>query len=280
MAASYHHARPRPSTALSERSWHDVSQSIVPENRVNRRIPQSEHALVILQPGEKLPSLAEVDGDFADWARRGMGVSRDCAHVVYPHRGDALPDPASVQAALVTGSSAMVTDRASWMENAAHWLRDVVEGGAAVLGICFGHQLLAQALGGEVSDNPRGVEVGTVEVRLQPAATGDPLFTGLPATMNLHVSHRQSVMGLPPGATALARSDLDDHQAFVVGDRAWGVQFHPEFSAPIISGYIEYHAAKGGLVRDGSTLLAEVRDTPFGGILLRNFARVAGLAGG
>lgn len=233
--------------------------------------------LLVIQPGEKLASLSGVDGDFAHWVVKGMGLGQGGVQVVHPHRGEPLPQPASVQAAVITGSSAMVTDRSDWMEATSAWLRAALDAGMPLLGICFGHQLLAQACGGRVADNPRGAEVGTLEVRLHPAAASDPLLGELPGRLRLHLSHRQSVIELPPGAVALAESNLEPHQAFVLGGHAWGLQFHPEFSREIISGYLEYHAAQGGLAQDAALLRATLAQTPYGAVLLRRFARLAGL---
>ena len=234
--------------------------------------------LLIIQPGEKLPALAGVPGDFADWVRKGMGVPAAGARVVYPHRGDPLPDPAGFRAAVITGSSAMVTDGAPWVSRGAAWIARAVDSGLPLLGICFGHQWLGQALGGRVDDNPRGTEVGTVRVRLTEAARADPLLGGLPAHLPLHVSHRQSVINLPPAALHLAASDLEPHQAFRIGDRAWGVQFHPEFSARILKGYLDYHApsirARGGDLR---ALRDAVTDNGFGGAMLQRFGQLAGI---
>jgi GMP synthase (glutamine-hydrolysing) len=234
--------------------------------------------VLIIQPGEKLQTLSAVPGDFADWARKGMGVAASDALVVYPHRGEALPGLAGVRAVVITGSSAMVTDGAPWLHGCAAWLREAFDAGLPVLGICFGHQLIAHALGGEVRDNPRGTEVGTVSVRLTAAGQADALFTSVPPEVPLHVSHRQTVSRLPPGAVRLASSDLDASQSFVVGGRVWGVQFHPEFDLSVMAGYIDYHAAtvsaRGG---DPAALRLGVRDTPHGTVILRNFAALAGL---
>ena len=85
---------------------------------------------------------------------------------------------------IVTGSGAMVTDRADWSERSADWLRDAAHDGMSLLGICYGHQLLAHALGGEVGDNPAGREIGHGALELHAAAASDdPLFSGLPLTV-------------------------------------------------------------------------------------------------
>jgi GMP synthase (glutamine-hydrolysing) len=237
--------------------------------------------LLVIQPGEKLATLAAVPGDFADWVRDGLGVEAADALVVYPHRGDPLPDPTDFRATVITGSSAMVTDAAPWIVDGSAWLARAVRCRVPLLGICFGHQWLGQALGGRVAENPLGPEVGTVNVRLCEAARTDPLLAGLPASMPLHVSHRQSVVTLPPHTIHLAASDLEPHQAFRAGDCAWGVQFHPEFNGSVLQGYLDYHSpsviARGG---DPQALREAVADSGFGHTLLRRFAEFAGLGRG
>jgi GMP synthase (glutamine-hydrolysing) len=144
-----------------------------------------------------------------------------------------------------------------------------------VLGICYGHQLLAQALGGTVGRNPNGREIGTVEVRSLASAARDPLLGSWGAAGPAHVTHVESVLALPDGAVRLAESDLDPVQAFAVGERAWGVQFHPEFDAPIVRAYLEARRDKvRGEGRDPEALLGQIRETPGGPRLLRRFAEL------
>jgi GMP synthase (glutamine-hydrolysing) len=235
----------------------------------------SEPRLIIVQPGQKLPDLAEVDGDFADWMLAGMGWTRADTTVVKPHLDEPLPDPERVRAALVTGSSAMVTDGDPWIEASAEWLRVLVGLGVPVLGICFGHQLLAQALGGLVHDYPNGVEIGTVTSRLTQAATADPLFAGLSSPLQVQASHRQAVIELPDGALRLAASEQDPNHAFRYGGKAWGIQFHPEFDQAITRAYVEYYRADleaSGLSVE--TRLARVEDLNLPTQLLRRFAGI------
>jgi GMP synthase (glutamine-hydrolysing) len=237
--------------------------------------------LIIVKTGSKIPSLAGVDGDYEQWIARGLGKSVYPIAVVDAARGAPLPDPSTVAAIVITGSAAMVTERAAWMEQGAAWLRGAVAAEVPLLGICFGHQLLAWALGGEVGYNPDGVEVGTATIRLAGEAQQDPLFMGMPTTFPAQVSHRQSVLRLPAGARLLAASDQEPHQAFAVGPCAWGVQFHPEFDAPIIRHFIEHYRER--LLGEGDSaerLLGAVRDSPHSASLLGRFARLAQGAGG
>ena len=135
---------------------------------------------------------------------------------------------------LVTGSAAFVTDHAEWSERSAAWLRQTAHDDVPVFGICYGHQLIAHALGGQVGDNPTGREMGTVHLDLDPQAADDPLFAGLPARFPAQATHLQSVLQLPDNATLLARSEQDGTHAFRWGERVWGLQFHPEVDEPLI----------------------------------------------
>jgi GMP synthase (glutamine-hydrolysing) len=170
----------------------------------------------------------------------------------------------------------MVNDGEAWQQRTAAWLRDAVEAGVPVLGICFGHQLLAHALGGRVGPNPRGREIGTIDVTVADAAATDPLFGEMPARIELQATHLESVLELPPGAELLASSKLDPHHAFRVSGRpVWGVQFHPEFSAAVTRGYIE--AKRDDMRHEGldwERLLAGVRETPWGGEILARFGQL------
>ena len=76
----------------------------------------------------------------------------------------------------------------------AAWLRDAAHAGVPLFGICYGHQLLAHALGGEVGDNPNGREMGTIDLELHPHAADDPLFAGLPMQFPAQATHLQSVL--------------------------------------------------------------------------------------
>jgi GMP synthase (glutamine-hydrolysing) len=175
---------------------------------------------------------------------------------------------------VVSGSHAMVTDREPWSERLAAWLQRCVAQHTPVLGICYGHQLLAHALGGEVGLLAGGPEVGTQTVSLTADAAQDPLLAGLPAQLDAQLVHYQSVRRLPQGAVLLASSAMEPHQAFRVGDCAWGVQFHPEFSAEAMRGYL---ACMPDLP-DPAALLAQVRNTEVAALVLRRFATLAGAA--
>ena len=206
-----------------------------------------------------------------------MGFAPADVDVVAVALGEPLPAPDSPAGVVVTGSSAMVSHREPWSERTGEWLARAALDGTPVLGICYGHQLLAHALGGEVGRNPRGREIGTVIVRSLAPAHRDPLLGVWGSAAPAHVTHVESVLALPEGAVRLAESDLDPVQAFRVGERAWGVQFHPEFDADTVRAYL---AARTEKVRaeglDPEALLAAICEAPAGPRILRRFAELIG----
>lgn len=233
--------------------------------------------ILVLQTGTTLPQLAARRGDFAEWFVRSSGLSRHDVDVVRVDRGDVLPPARRFSAVLVTGSASMVTERADWSERSANWLSAAVnEGAAPVLGVCYGHQLLAHGLGGRVDWNPLGRQIGTKTLATTPHAADDPLFAGAGAAFRAQTTHQQSVMAPPPGAQVLASSALDPYQALRFGARAWGFQFHPEFSAGIMAGYIRGRRER--LVSEGldpAALLRECGPAPHARRLLRRFVQLA-----
>jgi len=233
--------------------------------------------LVIVKVGESIPALIPELGDYEDWIRAGLGALERPLVVIDPRRGETLPEPDALSAAIVTGSHAMVTEREAWSERTGHWLARLIDQAIPVLGICYGHQLLAQACGGEVGYHPRGIEIGTTIIGTSAAATDDALFSAMPAFFPAQTVHRQTVLRLPRGAVALAANDFEPHHAFRIGGNAWGVQFHPEFSADAMRGYIEHlDASLRREARDPGSLIKAVTATPEAASLLRIFARITG----
>lgn len=235
---------------------------------------------LILQTGQPTPSMRR-HGNFARWIRVAAGLRDDDVVVIDVagldgSGGEDLPTREGFAGVIVTGSGAMVTDRLQWSEASAAWLRDAAHAGLPLLGICYGHQLIAHALGGQVDYNPAGREMGTVDINLQPDAGDDPLFAGLPAHFSVQATHLQTVRALPDGAHLLATSQQDAACAFRWGQCAWGVQFHPEFNTTLMRGYIR--AKREALSQEGSDALAmerAVRATPLARRLLRRFVAIA-----
>jgi len=197
----------------------------------------------------------------AGWA--GSWLVIDCRHE------QRLPHPEALAGLVVTGSPHSVTDREPWVLSGEAYLRGVVEMGLPVLGVCFGHQMLAQALGGRVERNPRGREIGTVELTLQ---ADDPLFRNEERPYWVNMSHLDSVVERPPNAELLGATKLDPHAALRFAERAWGVQFHPEFDREIIGHYAIRRSE--ALIEEGldpQAVTEAAMDAPAGARVLRRF---------
>lgn len=146
-----------------------------------------------------------------------------------PARGDPLPEAvAGYAATVVYGGIQSVNDapREAWLRRELEWIRRWALDERPYLGLCLGAQLLARALGAEVGPHPDGLhEIGFVAV--EPTAAGRDVLSG-----GLHVYqwHNEG-FAIPDGGELLARGDVYPNQAFRAGDRAFGLQFHPEATA-------------------------------------------------
>jgi GMP synthase (glutamine-hydrolysing) len=183
----------------------------------------------------------------------------------------ALPTLAELAGVIVTGSAASVTEGLPWMQRAASYLRELVSGDVPLLGICFGHQLLGDALGGRVARNPNGREIGSRE--LEVFARDAVLGEGPRALVN--TTHVDSVVELPPGAACLGRTALEAHAAVRFGKSAWGVQYHPEVDGEVMRHYLR--ARRDLLERDGLDVQAlerDARDTPEGAAVIARFLQL------
>ncbi|AZT83199.1 glutamine amidotransferase [Marinobacter sp. NP-4(2019)] len=242
----------------------------MPNDQATGRVPR----LVILKTGSTYPSIKAEFGDFDHWFVRELGVELDIS-VVNVAAGESPGHPEQWDGIVVTGSPAMVSERADWSERTATWLADAVGLQIPLLGVCYGHQLLAHALGGDVGYHPQGRESGTFDVELFDSATTDPLLGPMPKRFQAQLTHRQSVLRLPENAVLLARNEFEPHQAFRIGRCAWGVQFHPEFTADIMKAYLEVQSSDLETEnQDARALISSVADTPEATSLLKRFSEL------
>lgn len=154
------------------------------------------------------------------------------------------------------------------------YLRQAVDARVPTLGVCFGHQLLTQALGGRVERNPNGREIGTVSLEL----AGDAELFGHTEPFAVNMTHVDSAVELPAGARVLGRTALEPHAAVKFAQNVYGVQYHPELDGESIRLYIA--ARESVLEREGFDVPAlerTARDTPEAASVVRRFAESAAL---
>jgi GMP synthase (glutamine-hydrolysing) len=165
--------------------------------------------------------------------------------VVRPFAAESLPEQLVEDGLVVLGGnmSASDDDEYPWLHTTRKLLQQAVELSRPTLGICLGGQLLSQTFGGAVVTGNHGLETGVVEVRLRSEAEQDELFASMPDPFRAGTMHSDMIRELPHGAIWLGDSDIYPHQAFRLGDFAWGVQFHPEVTLP---SYRQWTSSFGG----------------------------------
>ncbi|MFC5741580.1 glutamine amidotransferase [Dyella tabacisoli] len=235
--------------------------------------------VLIIRTGRAPDTIRARHGDFPHWFRISAQLALQKLRIVDVAAGERLPAPHEVAGALITGSAAMVTERADWSERTAGWIRNAMDVELPLFGVCYGHQLMAHALGGRVDYLPGGREIGTVPIEVLAHAKHDALAASLPANFRAHTTHEQSVIEPPSSATVLAQSARDPNQLLRYGQHAISTQFHPEFNADVMRAYI--HRKREDMQREGFDprhTFKQVGATPIARRLLSHFARHHGLA--
>lgn len=222
--------------------------------------------VLLLKPG--VTSSRATLGDYEAW----FGAAVEGLATLVPvelHAGERVPSFDGVDAVVMSGSPLSVTSPTGWMLEAADRMLEASAAGTPVLGVCFGHQLLAARLGGQVQVNPRGLELGTVQITLTETGRQDPLFEGFPPSAAVQATHFDEVAQTPPGSQVLATNDACPIQAFGVGATLRGVQFHPEMNRIEVAYCISHEPSLSAITRQQR--LEAAHDTPWGVRLLRNF---------
>lgn len=207
----------------------------------------------ILQTGHAPHQLRGTLGDYEDMFRRllgGYGFEFQTWNVVDGSFPIGLID---ADGWLVTGSKHGAYEDHPWIPPLESLIRDIQTAGHPLVGVCFGHQIIAQALGGTVEKFKDGWATGAQTYEM---ADG--------GTMTLNAWHQDQVIELPPNARVLATNAFCAHAALAIGETILTVQPHPEFDKDVIAGLLEYRAA--GVVPDNMISDTKARlDTPTDG---------------
>ena len=141
--------------------------------------------------------------------------------------GELPPDPLAAEAVVMTGSVASVTEAAPWMAPVEDLIRARHAAGRTVVGLCFGHQLIAKALGGRVGRQPQGLRLGTAWTHLRHRTDW---MTPSVEALRLFAAHEDQVLEPPPGAQVLGGDARCPVGLMTVGPRVLATKYHPELS--------------------------------------------------
>lgn len=231
--------------------------------------------LLVMQTGDAPEPVRRQCGNFDEMFYRMAELDSISACTVHVAKGEKATSPKSYRGVIVTGSPIMVTDHETWSDRAGEWLCRAMDAGLPIFAVCYGHQLLAMSLGGNVGYHPKGESVGSFEVSLTPQGRQDAFLVDVPEVFMANMAHRQAVLTPPTGAAVLAGSDHDPYQILRYGDKVFTTQFHPEFNAGTSSAYAELFAqakpAKADFYRD---MQCKCCDTPVARDMLRRFVRM------
>jgi GMP synthase (glutamine-hydrolysing) len=174
------------------------------------------------------PRLSDVSGDVDAVIRAALSATNCEVVVVRVCEGEMLRDAREFSAVVISGSPVMVGDPDPWIESTMRWVRETHIRQVPTLGICFGHQLIARALGGKVGTTSVSAELNTAVIERMATDAEDRLLSFLPRKFLAQAAHSEIVTEPPLGSRILARNAAGI-QALQFGPVTWGVQFHPEF---------------------------------------------------
>ena len=220
--------------------------------------------VLIIDCGPSLSDVSKHYGVAPEWIMESL-KNKGCNFTwVKPYVGDKIQSN-NADAWIITGSPCSVYNCEAWMVNLEKEMKNIQSSQIPVLGICFGHQLIAKSFGGKVELNPNGWELGAYPVQITAAGKKSHLFSGIENYAIVYESHQDSVTVLPQNAIEFARNNKGN-QAFIIHDYFYGVQFHPEFSWEVIKMYASIRSAEGVTVDDPS-----VPESTEGKLILHNF---------
>ena len=228
----------------------------------------------ILETGRPPAALRPRWGTYDTMIRAMLGTQRE--YRTYDVQAGVLPaDPGECTAYVITGSSAGVYEDRPWIPKLFEFLR-AARGHAKMVGICFGHQAMAQAFGGEVEKSPKGWGLGLqrYEIVDPPPSMREPSGLAIPAF------HQDQVVALPPGARVMAASAFTPYAGIAYDDDTISVQGHPEFSIAFSAALIEAQRDVYGDAADPALLsLLQPNDLERSSAWLQNFIDGGGLEG-
>lgn len=180
--------------------------------------------IAILETGAPPPTLAARHGDYPAMFRTLLGEGFDVT--TFDVQAGEWPGAEAFDATIITGSPAGVYEADRWIAELLDWIR-AAKGRTRLVGVCFGHQAMAQALGGRVEKSDRGWGVG---LHRYDVVSSEPWMTPAASRVALPASHQDQVVEAPADARVILSSAFTPFAGLAWGDDAISLQPHPEFT--------------------------------------------------
>jgi len=199
--------------------------------------------IAILSAGPGLPEIVTKYGHSSNWIPDILS-KYNIDFIERKVYNNDLGDIDEADGWIITGSKYSIYEDISWIDDLKLYVSKLIDTNKYILGICFGHQLLAHCLGAKVKKNPLGWELGSYKISLSKEGLKHHLFSGILDNDVVYESHQDMVCHMPEDLISLASTEKSN-QSFVYGNNIFGVQFHPEFSWEVTRMLMDLRIKKG-----------------------------------
>ncbi len=190
----------------------------------------------ILQTGDAPEELQDKHGNYNDMFVRLLGQNHaEFQFDVFRVIDSQIPHDVNLcDGWLITGSKFSAYGKQPWIPALKEFIRQIVAAGLPLIGICFGHQIIAEALGGRVEKSEKGWGLGLDTYSIAPGSALSALDH-----ITLNIFHQDQIVKLPPNAEVFASSDFCQYAGLYIGDQVMTIQAHPEFKTEFNSELLE-----------------------------------------
>ena len=199
--------------------------------------------IVIISNGPGLKDVVEKFGHSSEWIQTSINDATINYKILKAYEKE-ICNIENHDAFIITGSKYSVYDNLDWISTLKTLVNSIIAQNKAILGICFGHQILAECLGGRVEQNKLGWELGSYKINLTTEGLKHPLFKNISDKDIVYESHQDVVSIMPEDVIELAYTKKAN-QAFYYRNNIFGVQFHPEFTYDVTRALMDIRTNKG-----------------------------------